>query len=551
MAYSNKKTVLQLVALLKAFQIKQIVLSPGSRNAPFIQTFSQHDFFQCHTILDERNAAFYALGIIQQTRQPVVLCCTSGSAVLNYAPAIAEAYYQRLPLIIISADRTTAWLGQMDGQTLPQFAVFKDITQYSTQLPEGHTPEEEWFCNRLINEALIAVTAKAPLPVHLNVPLAEPLFDYDAVSLPAARMIHYYPDLSADLIQQFQRCEKIMIIVGQQFTDPVLTTQLEALVIRHHCVVLAEHLSNQNSPYFIQNFDVLLTTTSTESLSNLIPTLLITFGGHIVSKQLKQLLRRHRTHQHWHISPQGEIVDLFQSLSAVIAAPINQVINTLNQLDTKPEHQTFLAHWQQQTCRLPAPDLFASFSDISVIGQFIKQLPKNSALHIANSSPVRHLERFPLDPSIRIFCNRGVNGIDGTLSTVLGFAALTNEPVYLIIGDLSFFYNIGALWNVSEVSNLRILLVNNHSGGIFHLLPKLNQSSALNEYVATTHNTEAEKWADAAGFAYLQATDQNTYQHALKTVMQYKPHQPVILEVVTEIQATQHALADYYQQFTR
>ena len=231
--FSVKKNVLQTVALLKAYGVKQIVLSPGSRNAPLMQTFSQDAFFECHTIVDERNAAFYALGIIQALQQPVAICCTSGSALLNYAPAVSEAYYQQLPLIVVSADRSPEWIGQMDGQTLPQAGVFGSLSKKSVHLPEINSEKDEWFCNRLINEALIACTADAEGPVHINIPLSEPLFDYSEEKLPEVRKINYArPRKSVEIssfAEKWHKLPKRLIIVGQLFQTPELTKLLESL----------------------------------------------------------------------------------------------------------------------------------------------------------------------------------------------------------------------------------------------------------------------------------------------------------------------------------
>ena len=176
--YSNKKNVLQLAALLREYGIDHVVVSPGSRIAPLTQTFSQHPAFKCFTVVDERSAAFFALGLIQKINRPVAVCCTSGTALLNFGSAVAEAFYQQLPLLVISADRPAAWIGQMDGQTLPQPGIFNTLVKKSVQLPEPVTEEDEWYCNRLINEALLELNHYGKGPVQINVPLSEPLFEF-------------------------------------------------------------------------------------------------------------------------------------------------------------------------------------------------------------------------------------------------------------------------------------------------------------------------------------------------------------------------------------
>lgn len=547
MMYSSKKTVLQLVALLRDFGIRHVVLSPGSRNAPLIQTFSQHADFTCHLQVDERNAAFFALGLMQQLQAPVVVCCTSGTALLNYGPAIAEAYYQRLPLIVISADRPAPWIGQMDGQTIPQPAQFAAITQSSIQIDDDDRPEALWYANRLINEALIAVTERDARPIHINIALSEPLFDYSTNTLPAVRKIHYHKTMSPKLVSDYHNAQKIMIVVGQLAPNPALNDLLHTLATQHHCVVVTEPISNQQNGAFIPNIDTCLAAHLSALTPDFHPDLVMTLGGHIVSKRLKQWLRANPPALHWHISETGEVIDLLQALSDVIAQPILPVLQALTQSPAPTKTADFCAKWQQMSRAISVPALTDAVNDINVVGHFLRALPPHSLLHIANSSAVRHVNLFPLPCEISVFCNRGTNGIDGTLSTVFGFAAATSQPVFLMIGDLSFFYNLGALWNVSDVRNVRILLLNNGGGGIFHLLPNLNQSASLTDYVAASHQTDAEKWAHAAGFAYHRLTESAHLHEQLAALTDVQHAQSMIVEVITDMAGNQTAFQHYYQ----
>ncbi|MBD8348909.1 2-succinyl-5-enolpyruvyl-6-hydroxy-3-cyclohexene-1-carboxylic-acid synthase [Dysgonomonas sp. HGC4] len=548
--FSVKKNVLQTVALLKAYGVKQIVLSPGSRNAPLMQTFSQDAFFECHTIVDERNAAFYALGIIQALQQPVAICCTSGSALLNYAPAVSEAYYQQLPLIVVSADRSPEWIGQMDGQTLPQAGVFGSLSKKSVNLPEINSETDEWFCNRLINEALIACTADASGPVHINIPLYEPLFDYSEESLPEVRKIEYVrPRKSVDInpfIEKWNKLSKRLIIVGQQFQTPELTKLLESLAEKTDCSVFVENLSNCVSPSFIDNFDALLYTISEEEKGNFSPDLVITLGGHIVSKRLKHFIRQHKPKNHWHLTESGEVVDLFQSLTDLVETEAIDFFSKLSAQVTNEKEKPFFSLWKKASKLIPEPREDMPFSDISATGDFLKVLPKNSVLHLANSSTVRNVQLFQLDKSIKVYCNRGINGIESTLPSVVGFASVHKEPVYLIIGDLSFFYGLNALWNIQHIQNLRILLINNGGGGIFHLLPGLNKAPSLKEYVSAEHTTQAKDWALAAGLKYLSAENQDTIKENLRTFTAPDTDQSVLLEISTNMEISKKTFQEYY-----
>lgn len=548
--FSVKKNVLQTVALLKAYGVKQIVLSPGSRNAPLMQTFSQDAFFECHTIVDERNAAFYALGIIQALQQPVAICCTSGSALLNYAPAVSEAYYQQLPLIVVSADRSPEWIGQMDGQTLPQTGVFGSLSKKSVHLPEINNETDEWYCNRLINEALIACTADASGPVHINIPLYEPLFDYSEESLPEVRKIDCARPLkSVDIIpfiDKWNKSPKRLIIVGQLFQTPELIKLLEDLATKSDCIIFTENLSNSVSPLFISNFDALLYAISEDQKENFSPDLVITLGGHIVSKRLKHFIRQHRPKSHWHLTESGEVVDLFQSLTDLVETDALDFFSNLLSNISGNKEKPFFDLWKNASKVIPEPTDDMPFSDISATGDFLKVLPKNSALHLANSSTVRNVQLFQLDKSIKVYCNRGVNGIESTLPSVVGFASVYKEPVYLIIGDLSFFYGLNALWNIQHIKNLRILLINNGGGGIFHLLPGLNQATSLKEYVSAEHNIQARNWALAAGLNYLSAESREELKKNLKAFTDTKTNQSVLLEISINMEISKKTFQEYY-----
>lgn len=548
--FSVKKNVLQTVALIKAYNIKHIVISPGSRNAPLIQTFSEDDFFQCHVIVDERNAAFYALGIIQYTQEPVVICCTSGSALLNYAPAVSEAFYQQLPLVVVSADRSPEWIGQMDGQTIPQVGVFGTMAKKSVNLPEIKNDTDEWYCNRLINEALIACTADSSGPVQINVPLSEPLFDYSESFLPKVRKIEYYkPIKTVDInrfVSQWNSLGKRLIIVGQMFYNPQLIEILEQLVEKCDCIVFTEHLSNCASPLFINNHDALLSALDEGSKGTFAPELVITFGGHIVSKRLKHFLRQNKPQNHWHLSESGEVVDLFQSLTDLVEVDaisfLTDLFTNVNSEIDKP----FSSKWKSLSDKISEPTSNIPFSDILVTGAFLKNLPEKSDLHLANSSVVRNAQLYSLDKSVRVFCDRGVNGIESCLPSAVGFAAVSDKPVYLLIGDLSFFYGVGALWNISHIKNLRIFLINNSGGGIFSLLPGLDKASSLKEYVIAEHQSSAKDWALAAGLTYLSASNNHQLEENMELFITSDCQQSILFEVFTDTDISKEVSQEYY-----
>lgn len=553
--YSIKKNIQLLVATLQAYNIRHIVLSPGSRNAPLIHTLEQHPFFKCNFIVDERSAAYFALGIIQREKAPVAVCCTSGTALLNYAPAVAEAYYQQLPLIVISADRSPAWIGQMDGQTIPQNNILSAITKKSVHLPEINTDEEAWFCQRLIHEALLGCNQHGKGPVHINIPISEPLFDFSAETLPVIKPIRNEVGNGIDIKRysaQWQKSSKRMIVIGQLEADNNIAQLIYQLTERFDCVVLAEHLSNIKSDSVISNFDLLIHSLSIEDYEAFCPDLLITFGGHIVSKRLKQYLRNNEISEHWHITESGDLIDLFQSLTDLVETNPGSFIEGLIESDIPLDtEKRYRKKWESKAKELSAPKETSIFSDLFVTGYFIENLPDSSVLHLANSSSVRNAQLYPIRKNISVFCNRGANGIDGSLSTASGFASDCDRIVFLLIGDLSFFYDFNALFYGNVSSNLRILLINNGGGAIFHQLPVPQKTETFDKYIAARNTERAADWIANSNIEYLSAQNKEELKINMSKFVSEKSNKPILFEVFTSMDDTTLELKEYYNQLKK
>lgn len=548
--YSDKRSVLQLVALLKAHGITHIVLSPGSRNSPLIHSFATDRDFTCYSVVDERSAGFFALGVIQATGKPAAVCCTSGTAALNLGPAVAEAFYQELPLLVITADRPAAWIGQMDGQTIPQNGLFREITRRSVQLPQIANEEEEWYCNRLINEAILSLDNAVKGPTHINIPLEEPLFGFNTEDLPPARIIRQSTprvmiDEEAQYGDRFTRYAKRMIIVGQLPPDHGLGGLLEKLHKESGVVVLAEHLSNIPVKE-MSAFDTVLYKATDKEVEELTPDLVITLGGHIVSKRLKQLIRTAPICEQWQISPNGEVIDTFQRVTDIIRSDYKSFLEYLVAQSTRQEAKDFQKLWQNTCASISVPDV--SFSDLYAAGALIQALPENVSLQVGNSNSVRLAQLFNIQPSVNVFCNRGTNGIEGSLSTAVGYAAASERTTFLLIGDLSFFYDMNGLWNNYTNHNLRILLNNNGGGEIFGTLPGLNKSEALHEYISAAHKTEAKAWAEQLGFLYLSAHNKEELDQHLPLFTDTNSTKPVLLEVFTSMDKNAAQIRSYYHQ---
>ena len=456
----------ELVALLQAHGVRDVVLCPGSRNAPLVHALShQLTGATCHSIIDERSAGFYALGLALATHRAVVVCCTSGTAVANLHPAVAEAYYQGVPLIVLSADRPERWIGQWAGQTLPQPGLFGSLVRKAVHLPEPHTEEERWYCNRLINEALLAALAPLPGPVQINVPISDPgvsllpptsakhdpeSSDRQPIGMqPGRRILQLYPysiDAQAvePLLHRLATFERKMILVGQESWSAATSTGDNfPQNLREQFLCIGESLSN--SPVSICSLDAFLASLSEVDRRALQPDLLITLGGHIVSNKMKQYLRSYPPRETWHLSPDPSVVDLFCSLTEQIIAPVEPFLETMAQSLAGCASSPYARHWRERIDQLPSPT--PRYSSLEVVGSLLSLLPEEPCvLHLANSSSVRYAELFRKPRRLLTLCNRGTSGIEGSLSTALGFARQrAEERHFIVIGDLSFFYDLNAL----------------------------------------------------------------------------------------------------------
>lgn len=550
--YANKQNVLELVALMLEFEINDIILCPGSRNSPLTQSFAANPQFNSYSITDERSAAFFALGLTQSLKKPVAVCCTSGSALLNILPAVSEAYYQQLPLLVISADRPTEWIGQMDGQTLPQTNMGSVIFKKSVHLPEVKDNSEYWYCNRLINEALLTLTHRSKGPVHINVPLSEPLFDFSAKELPLARKVDRVETalsefvLSEQLLKQWTEASRPLVIVGQQHSSSEIDEALAKLSQEKGCVVLAENISNVQSVERISNFDSVLHVHSEND--SLKPDLVIYFGGHIVSKRLKAYIKNNKPNHLWFVNPEGEVVDTFKCLTSIIESSPYAVLEALLSAE-KVFDVAYSQTWIKLSKEIEDRSQkyhYSNFSDITVMKQVIESLPV-CKLQLGNSSIIRNAQLFTSKNVEETFCNRGTSGIEGSVSTAVGFSAGYDGMTYLIVGDLSFFYDMNALWNQYVSPKLRVLVLNNGNGQIFNLLPSLEKSEIRSKFIAASHDASVRAWVEDRGCKYLSANKQSELTEALKEFTQEEVEIPIVLEVFTNAELSENDFKEYYK----
>lgn len=569
--FSDKRNILQLVSLMRKDCIDHVVLCPGSRNAPLVHTFVDAGF-HCHEVTDERSAGFFALGLAECLDRPVAVCCTSGSAVLDLLPAVSEAYYHPLPLLVITADRPERWVGQMDGQTLPQFGAFGRLVRHAVQLPEPSwndddavNAEEVWHCNRLINEAL-AEMKRWNGPVHINVPISEPLFNFTRTELPDERIVRLSKyacnysgfALSEEMKDELSACRRVMIVVGQ--LTPAEARRLSPLVKRLPgcgCVVVAEVLSNLHSETgVIGNFDEILYAVHDDALN---PELVITVGGHVVSKRIRRMLRQCRPLKHWHVSEYGEMADLFMSMTRLVECRPSDMLGAVAEVLADSVCMDYADRWYRESdivAETIGNYTFEGFTDLSVLNALKSYFVDEIAVQTANSSVVRNLQLLGAGRS-DVYCNRGVNGIDGSVSTASGFAAGGRDTI-LLTGDLSFFYDQNGLWNnfvhSGDGALLRIVLFNNDGGQIFRNLPGLEKSPYRNRYVAAGHVTHAEGIANDNGCGYMRAENADEFALCLKRFFAddyCRECRTAILEVVTDAGDNEREYKNYYHKLKR
>ncbi len=546
--YSENRSVLQLVSLLVAHGVRRAIVCAGSRSSPLAQSLAACPKMETFPCVDERSGAFEALGIMQVTGEPVAMCVTSGSALMDASPAVVEAYYQELPLILVSADRPAAWIDQKDGQTMRQARALECMVRAEVTLPSQAGPEEDWHRNRLINEAILKAMGPVPGPVHINVPLAEPLFAFGATELPKERSVRLVRQsgfvLPEDLARQWQEARRVFLVLGQMrpgTLDPLATRALAGLATK--AVPVLEHLANLDdfsaTVPCADRADLVLMQ-GDERLQSLRPDLVISLGGHIVSKRLKKYLRACRGLIHWHVSPDGHMADTFTHLETVLATTPGLFVRALANLPQGDADRAFTAFWTS-ACRTVRGKLKAAaergaqdFADVHVLGEFLRCMPENSCLHLANSSLVRHAQYWDLPRGTRVFCNRGVNGIDGSLSAALGNALATEhtgKQVYCVIGDLSFFYDQNALWRTQLPKNLHILLSNNGEGNIFRTLEGL-ASPYLRSHIAGANNLRAADLCRGYGLHYACVECRDRVRQSLQEFV--ATCTTSLLEVVTE-----------------
>ena len=550
MTYPKIPLAQSIIELLRAKGITNIVISPGSRNAPLTIGFVNNPSFTCYSIADERSAAFFALGIAQQINKPVAVVCTSGSALLNYYPAFAEAFYSQIPLIVISADRPQSKIDIGDGQTIRQENVFANHSLFNANLNEIVSDEND----ALIQEAIDTAFAKRG-PVHINAPFEEPLYETTSelsvapkISSSTSKEFTIVENLS-EFATIWNSAKKKLILVGVNEPNAVEQQFLDTLANDPSVVVMIETTSNLHHPKFINTIDTIITPFTNEDFLDFQPEILVTFGGMIVSKRIKAFLRKYKPNHHWHMDTL-RAYDTFGCLTKHFEATPNLFFQSFFPLTQNVESnynkkaQEIKALRQQKSLEYLAK---IPFTDFKVFEKVIPALPKNSQLQISNSSPIRYAQLFDIEKSIEVFSNRGTSGIDGSTSTAIGAAVGSKKPNVFIAGDIGFLYDSNALWNNYIPKNFKIILINNGGGGIFRILPGHDETPVFTTFFETSHCLTAEHLAKMYGFNYLTASTETTLENSLNVLFS-NADKPTLLEVFTPTLENDKVLLQYFKE---
>ncbi|GAA4079420.1 2-succinyl-5-enolpyruvyl-6-hydroxy-3-cyclohexene- 1-carboxylic-acid synthase [Flavobacterium cheonanense] len=550
MTYPKIPLAQSIIEILRAKGITTIIISPGSRNAPLTIGFASHPDFTCYSIADERSAAFFAVGMAQQLKKPVAVVCTSGSALLNYYPAFAEAFYSQIPFVVISADRPQSKIDIGDGQTIRQENVFDNHSLFNANLTENASDENDF----LINEAINTAFAKKG-PVHINAPFEEPL--YETVSeltvepkvISATTKEFIYDEPISEYANIWNTSKKKLVLVGVNEPNAVEQKFLDKLANDPSVVVMIETTSNLHHPKFINTIDSIITPFTHEDFLDFQPEILVTFGGMIVSKRIKAFLRKYKPNHHWHIDDL-RAYDTFDCLTKHFEVQPNLFFQSFFMLTETVESnynqyaQNIKALRQKRSLEYLAK---IPFTDFKVFEKLIPALPKNSQLQISNSSPIRYAQLFDIEISIEVFSNRGTSGIDGSTSTAIGAAVASKKPNVFIAGDIGFLYDSNALWNNYIPKNFKIILINNGGGGIFRILPGHDETSVFNTFFETSHCLTAEHLCKMYGLNYLTASTETTLEESL-IAMFSNDEKPTLLEVFTPTLENDKVLLQYFKE---
>lgn len=568
MITSDKYVARELADLMVEQGIKHAVLCPGSRNAPLIVAINRHPDIATYSIIDERSAAFFALGLSAQIDAPVAIVCTSGTAVLNFAPAVAEAYYRHVPLVVISADRPLEWIDQDDSQTIRQAGVLGNIVKGSWTLPaENGSDQQSWYINRLINDALLCTKAYPAGPVHVNIHLDIPLGKVEEAPERRIRTIaSVAPELrlgndrAKEVAAELAATKRVLVIAGFMQPDQRVSKALARLAAMPNVGVMCEAQANVHAGDLpVYKIDSVLSVMNTWEKEIMAPDIVITVGGALVSRFVKDWLRREGARRnkigkeplrHWHVGSQQYSIDCFQCLEQRIEMPASEWLNQITAYKPRGAEGKYSERWQEIKKR--ANDSARAFadscpwSDFQAMGYVMEHTPDSWNMHLSNGTSVRYAQLFDYSHLHRIDSNRGVSGIDGCTSTAIGAAQGYAQTTLLVTGDMSAQYDLGALANPYIAPRFKMVVLNNHGGGIFRFVGQTARLEECEEFFCADVRLPLRDLAYAYKFAYFKAKSMEELQERWQNFIAERTA-PAIFNIITPPQDSADILRLYFK----
>lgn len=554
--YHALKNIQIVIALLKKYDIKHIVISPGSRNVPIVGSIENDSFFHCYSVVDERSAAFVALGLSRSLGKPVVLSCTSSTATSNYLAALVEAKKNQIPIIALTSDRDPRLLGQLENQMIDQKEMYGKFVNKSVNLPTVTDSIDFAYCERLVNEALIETTFfdKSKIgPVQINIPIFKQIKEFSVEKLPIVRKIDYVDELDVDrwddLIDDLRKAKKIVFLFGDNLPqDAEYYEKLELIAKKINCVILAEHMSNIKSTrkinpnFIVEGIDIV-------DLKNLLPDIVISFGGNFTSS-IKEKFRLFKGNfRHWQVEKSDSLPlkDTFLSLEKLINCSDISFFDKLINADDffqSSRDDNYYERWIQYIRQRKLPN--EVFSNFYAIQHFMEKLPDNSKVNLSILNSIRISNFFDAKDSCTFYANIGAYGIDGTLSTYLASLSkkINTDNSFLVIGDLSFLYDLNSLYNENAFSRVRIMLINNGGGGEFHIGYHDLKNSNIENYISAGHTQTFRKIIESLSIKYYISENIEDYNKVLPKFFS-KGEESIIWEIITDKNEDARVLREY------
>lgn len=550
--YTELKVYQIIIALLKKYGISRCVLSAGSRNIPFVHSVETDSFFDCYSVVDERSAGYFAIGLSQQLQEPVVISCTASTASCNYFPPVSEAFYQKVPIIVLTSDRDPARLHQWEDQMIDQVGMFDRHVVKSVNLPIIHNKADEIWCERLVNEALSELYHNGGGPVHINVPMLSYNSSFMVSELPQVKKVERVclesdSEIWEQYVEKLKTAKRILITPGQNSSvSEKLKKSIRSFFEKYNSAIAIDYMSNIDEDYAINTslcFEI--RNISNKKFSEFLPDIVISFGGNIFQGLKGLLLNNAGKFEHWLIQPNGQMVDTFKSISLVFECTPEYFFEYYSEHSggskNSMEYHNLIKEYADSVT-LPEFD----YCNVYAIKNMVERIPSGSILHMAINGAIRITNYSRLQPGIKVYANIGTYGIDGCMSTFLGQACASKELSFLVIGDLAYFYDMNSMRIRHVGNNVRILLINNSGGEEFYY-NKTWMAPTGDLHTSARHHTKAEGWVKETGFKYLSAADKDSFDKALDEFMTPDSDKPILLEVFTEMSTDAKVLHDYYE----